>query len=77
MNLYKACETVATMDVLWRGTMNLSDRRYCAKCKTALFFSYLENRNYVIHCVKCNTKTIVKTDCPTRALDIVGIKKEE
>ncbi len=57
--------------------MFLSSRRFCAKCKNELYYSYLENRNYVIYCKVCDAKTIVKAGSEERALDVVGIKKEE
>ena len=75
MNIYDACETVATMSALWRKVMDLKDRRYCAKCKTALCYTFAESGNYVVHCEKCNTKTVVKARSNLEAINIVGVKR--
>ena len=71
---YNAIKTLCEEDFYWHSISE--NKRYCAKCKTELKYSYLENEHYLIFCQKCGTKNIVEARSPFKALDIAGIENK-
>jgi hypothetical protein len=75
MNIYKAAEIIAEENLTRRVFITPTEKRYCAKCKTELSWTYAESRHYIIYCEKCKTKTIVTACNPLEAANRVGVEK--
>lgn len=54
------------------------ERKYhCQKCGFALNVMYMESKNYMVSCRKCEIVSLVKADSRDHALSKIGVKEEQ
>ena len=71
-DIEKAASELLHGDYIFRPA---DEKRYCAKCKNEIRYSYFESECYLVECEHCKTRTLVHARSPLEAVDTVGIKE--